>query len=340
MTPTPAATASEKRNKSMSPHKWLFFAGALALFIGLNGAFYDVTYHLTHKVDTFFQPAHLLIYSNIFASAIIGAVLFVKTRFKSLMIFGSLIFGFGMVDMLWHNVYGFDSFLSPPHVLVISSAILGAWMMFRKFKEMNSKTGKVISLVGFMVGITLLLLSFSLTFAKNSSDNDGGGYYLIPTREVSAFVGFALLPASSVIVAKSSHLTGIKYFHVAIIFAACMMLTTILSNPTITFTAPYFLAGTLVSGYLYDKNSKYGTILLGGAWVLVFTPYSYQIVAYVVSGEILSVAQTSEFIYSLGPYYPLAAAIGIFSAIVTSRMLKPEFMMRWLMLRKTGLTVR
>jgi hypothetical protein len=57
------------------------------------------------------------------------------------------------------------------------------------------------------------------------------------------------------------------------------------------------MTGTLAAVYLYDKSPKYGTILLGGAWVLPFTPYSYQIIAYVVSGEILGVTQTSDFIY-------------------------------------------
>ena len=111
--------------KPAVPHKWLFFAGGLILFLGITGTFYDLTYHITNVVDTFYQPGHLLIYSNIFGSVIVGIILFVKTRFKSLIIFGGAILGFGFVDLLWHNTFGFDSFLSPPHMILISAGYFG-----------------------------------------------------------------------------------------------------------------------------------------------------------------------------------------------------------------------
>lgn len=311
------------------PYRWLFFAGTLVFFIGLSGTFYDISYHLTHKVDTFFQPGHFLIYSSIFLSVVLGAVLYLKTRFKLLMVIGGLFLGFGGVDLLWHNTFGFDSFLSPPHLMLLSTAVIGTWAMFRKFTEMKIKFGATISLTGMLLGMALLLLAFSMTFPRGSST----GYYVMPPREVSILAAFVLMPAALIMIAKLAHLGEIKFFHIAAIFAACMTVTTILANPSITFTMPLLLAGTLIPGYLYDKRPKYGTILLGAVWMLTFTPYSYQVIAYVVSGEILSVSQTSQFLYSLGPYYPLASAIGIIAAIVMSKVLTQDFMskriMRW-----------
>jgi hypothetical protein len=324
--------AQQTPDTSSVPYKWLFFAGTLVFFIGLSGTFYDITYHITHKVDTFFQPGHLLIYSNIFGSVVFGIVLYLKTRFKLLMVIGGIILGFGGLDLLWHNTFGFDSFLSPPHLLLISTAILGTWAMFRKFTEMKIKSGAIISLTGMLLGLALLLLAFSMTFVRGSSTS----YYLMPPREVSALAAFVLMPAALVMVARLAHLGEIKFFHIAAIFAASMTLTTILANPSITFTMPLLLAGTLIPSYLYDKRPKYGTILLGAAWMLMFTPYSYQVIAYVVSGEILGVLQTSQFLYALGPYYPLASAIGIVAAIVTSKVLTRDFMAKRIMLWRSA----
>jgi hypothetical protein len=319
--------AKGTRVTSEVPYKWLFFAGTLVFFIGLSGTFYDISYHLTHKVDTFFQPGHFLIYSSIFLSVVLGVVLYLKTRFKLLMVIGGLFLGFGGVDLLWHNTFGFDSFLSPPHLMLMSTAVIGTWVMFRKFTELKIKSGAIISLTGMLLGMTLLLLAFSMTFPRSSST----GYYVMPPREVSVLAAFVLLPVTSVMIAKLAHLGGIRFFHIAAIFAACMTVTTILANPSITFTMPLLLAGTLIPGYLYDKHPKYGTILLGAAWMLTFTPYSYQVIAYVVSGEILGVSQTSQFLYSLGPYYPLASAIGIVAAIVASKVLTQDFMAKRIM---------
>jgi hypothetical protein len=315
---------------SSIPHKWVYLAGTLALVLGINGGFYDLTYHITNKVDTFFQPAHLLIYSNIFGSVVFGAILFVKARFKSLLLFGGLILGSGVVDLLWHNRFGFDSFLSPPHLVIISSAILGVWAMFRKFNQMNLRMGVYLSLAGLLLELTFLLLSFSMTFAKTSSDS---GYYVMPSQEVAAVSGFLLLPAVMVLVSKLAHQSNVKFFPIALIFSGCMMATTVLPNRAITFTVPLLLAGALLPAFAYDKSPKYGVLVIGAAWFLTFSPYSYQITAYVVSGRIYGVTQiTSDFIFSLVPYYPLASIAGLVSAIFTSRALTQQFIEKKILL--------
>jgi hypothetical protein len=315
--------------KPTVPHKWLFFTGGLILFLGINGTFYDLTYHITNVVDTFYQPGHLLIYSNIFGAVIVGIILFLKTRFKSLMIFGGIILGFGFVDLLWHNTFGFDSFLSPPHMILISAAILGIWSMYRKFNEIGSNGGAILSLTGLLLAITFLLLSFSMTFVRTSATV----YYLMPPREIAALASFALLPAVSVMIAKLAHLSKVKFFHVTILYTICILFTTMLVNHTITLTTPLLLIGALVSGFVFDRNPKLGVIVLGVSWILVFTPYSYQIIAYVVSGKIFRVNETYYLVSFLMPYYAIASGVGMFSSMITSKILKPDFLTRKILLQ-------
>lgn len=53
---------------------YLFVIATIPVLVGITGAFWDLTYHTLNKVDTFFQPAHLVIYNSIFAALLIGIV--------------------------------------------------------------------------------------------------------------------------------------------------------------------------------------------------------------------------------------------------------------------------
>jgi hypothetical protein len=61
---------------------YLFVIATIPVLVGITGAFWDLTYHALNKVDTFFQPAHLVIYNSIFAALLIGFVIALKTRYN------------------------------------------------------------------------------------------------------------------------------------------------------------------------------------------------------------------------------------------------------------------
>src|SRR5215217_2237857 len=92
---------------------YLFVILIVSLFSGITGAFWDVTYHAVNKVDNFFQPAHLVIYSSLFLVFITGIIITIMfpKKFLFAVIPASLLLA-GYFDLLWHNNFGFDSFKS------------------------------------------------------------------------------------------------------------------------------------------------------------------------------------------------------------------------------------
>lgn len=300
--------------------KKLYVVGILPILAGFAGSYYDLTYHVLNEVDTFFQPAHMIIYSSIFAALIIGIVIAVKTGFKSLAIASAMLLSFGYGDLLWHNAMGFDSFLSPPHLALIGTGIIQSAIMFRKFVQVGSKLGSVISLGTFWIAMAYLLLAFTFV-SQRSADTT---YYVTAPQPV-AFVATAFFFAAlSAFVARLVSFAKVKMLHVALVFAASVGAAGILANPTVTLTLPLFLAGSIGPAFLYDRRPKLAAAVLGASWILTYTPYSYKLIAYAAAGKIAGLGSTYDLMWQMAPYYPLMVALGTVGSIVAYRLMKED----------------
>ena len=165
-----------------------------------------------------------------------------------------------------------------------------------------------------------MLLAF--TFVSNRSSDVN--YYVIAPQPV-AFVATAFFFAAlSAFVARMASFARVKMFHMALIFAASIGLAGILANPTVTLTLPLFLAGSIGPALLYDRKSRLAAAVLGAAWILTYTPYSYKLISYAVAGRIASLASTYGLISQVAPYYPMMVALGTVGSIVTYRLMKEE----------------
>ena len=67
---------------------------------------------------------------------------------------------------MWHNAFGFDSFLSPPHTVLVITAGLQPWLLFRKLCELDSEIGKVVSLGLFGFQLPSFYLNFHLLLTE------------------------------------------------------------------------------------------------------------------------------------------------------------------------------
>ena len=106
----------KKKDKILN---YLFVILIVSLFSGITGAYWDITYHALNEVDDFFQPAHLVIYSSLFLVFLIGVIITIicpKNFLFAVILACQLLSGY--FDFLWHDNFGFDSFLSPPHVML------------------------------------------------------------------------------------------------------------------------------------------------------------------------------------------------------------------------------
>src|SRR5215217_1337092 len=123
-------------------------AGSL---LQIGGTSWDVTSHLMLEPETFFTPSHTVLYTGVglltIASGIGGVVLFrnkenrrnsYATAFKFLVIGSAVSLVAGPSDFLWHETFGVDGLLSPPHLTLI--------------------TGMLINAVGVVLGITRIIV--------------------------------------------------------------------------------------------------------------------------------------------------------------------------------------
>ena len=128
--------------KSFSPRALLpvYSIGVLGAFLQIAGAQWDISAHILGIVETFFTPAHAVLYAGIGLVALAnlqGVRLRLahgqNSRYTSLL--GGLrvaVVGTELqlvaapIDLYWHTVYGFDPFLfTPAHSILILGVVLG-----------------------------------------------------------------------------------------------------------------------------------------------------------------------------------------------------------------------
>jgi hypothetical protein len=305
---------------------YLFVTLIISLFSGITGAYWDISYHALNEVDNFFQPAHLVIYSSLFLVFLIGIIISIispKNFLFAVIPACQLLSGY--FDLLWHDNFGFDSFLSPPHVMLSFIPILYSFMIFKHFQKMQPSTtnananaylkfgGQIISLGVLWLSITFLLLMFSIASLKSADIS----FHIIPPPVVSLIISFVVMPLLSLsIVYYGSVKNNINPIYIAVVFAFSLTISTIIANPNITFTFPYLLLGTILPAFLYHKNKFVGFVLFGGLWMFTYVPYSFKIILYSLTGVIVELKYTL-FLSSnyLIPYYPLIIASGIYVAL-------------------------
>jgi len=110
-------------------------AGSL---LQIGGTSWDVTSHLMLEPETFFTPSHTVLYTGIGLLTIasgIGIVLFrnkenrrnsYATAFKLLVIGSAVSLVAGPSDFLWHETFGVDGLLSPPHLALITGMLINS----------------------------------------------------------------------------------------------------------------------------------------------------------------------------------------------------------------------
>lgn len=185
---------------------WHIPAVLTAALCAVIGVTWDISWHRAIGRDTFWTPAHIVIYASGIIAGLTCGWLVLKTTFAGtpeeraasvgfwgfrgplgawLAIWGS----FAMVvsapfDDWWHNAYGLDvEILSPPHSILglgFDAIELGALLMVSSFANRATELGR---LPGYLVafGAGVLFTNYSLfTFEYNGFPNaaHNGVYYI------------------------------------------------------------------------------------------------------------------------------------------------------------------
>jgi hypothetical protein len=154
-----ARTVARAQRGSSVP--WYIWVGVIAVTSSSIGGAWDVSWHRSIGRDTFWTPAHMLIYACGVLAGVVGAWLAVRATFgrnaevraQSVSVFGIhaplgvFLAGWGGLAMLtsapfdnwWHNAYGLDvKIVSPPHtLLILGIRAVSVGMLFLILAAMN-----------------------------------------------------------------------------------------------------------------------------------------------------------------------------------------------------------
>jgi hypothetical protein len=108
-------------------------------FLQIAGTSWDVTSHIMQEPETFFTPSHTVLYAGVglltIAAGTSGFLLIrnnelrgrsFATPMKLLIIGSTMSLAAGPSDFLWHETFGVDGLLSPPHLALITGMLINA----------------------------------------------------------------------------------------------------------------------------------------------------------------------------------------------------------------------
>jgi hypothetical protein len=201
----------------------IYFLISIGVSLEIGGANWDIVWHGSKNVESFLTPPHAVIYTGValtiasivFRLALFSIVAMKETNWKvsiSNILKSQLILPFslkiciigamlqltaGPFDFWWHNNFGFDGLLSPPHsVLAIGMLLVGLGALTGIYKQckansFSSYAGRICLAISFgvflMVAVGLMLM-FTLPFSK-------GQYFNFNPEPFSAiFAAIVLMP--------------------------------------------------------------------------------------------------------------------------------------------------
>ena len=108
-------------------------------FMQIAGTSWDVTSHIMEEPESFFTPSHTVLYAGIGMLTIAAGtsvILLIRnsmlrgmpvaTALKLLIIGSAISLVAGPSDFLWHEAFGVDGLLSPPHLALITGMLINA----------------------------------------------------------------------------------------------------------------------------------------------------------------------------------------------------------------------
>lgn len=170
--------------RALASLPWYCSAVALAATAIVIGLQWDISWHETIGRDTFWTPAHIVIYIGGIMGGLTGGMLVLKASFggpSPLRSASVKVWGFrgplgawvciwGAVAMLtsapfddwWHNAYGLDvEIISPPHMVLAAgflSIILGAMFLVAASQNRTASNQALNVLYTYTGGILILML--------------------------------------------------------------------------------------------------------------------------------------------------------------------------------------
>ena len=309
----------EKKIFSCSVERKFFYSNigiSLGVLLAASSGGWDITYHVLNKPETFFSPPHFLLYTGIFTSFIGTIIMFFqwnqfldkqRSKFRFSVKIGIIgiffLMSAGPIDFFWHNNFGLDGLLSPPHQIMILGMFLcsiGSMISILRYEKLRKDKPDLSH--SLLISLSLLsvwgaslgfLYSFSLPFSKTDFFNFNPDIYFAAT-----FAAFSLPFLNSSILVLTSKLASHKF-------------------GILSITGIIFLLINLSNSVLPNHD------------LFAFIPfYILNIIPFIVADIIITISNRRIFIYVAGAiigvsfyffYFPLIAHV--YNEVVYDRMI-------------------
>lgn len=257
---------------TMNISLFTYFLISIGVGLQIGGSNWDIVWHGIGNVESFFTPPHSVIYSGVALSII--SIIFRIISFSILQIkkinnsnlsinrlikLRSIIFPFplklciigvvlqltaGPFDFWWHNSFGFDGLLSPPHAVLatgmLMAAIGGLIGIYRHLKDdylFNiTKAFLVISFGIYLMVVVGLILMFTLPFSKGQYFNFNPDPFV---AMISATIFIPFIMGISLFLISSK--LPFVFTSVSAVIITVQAATTILSNSYFAWLFPYYI---------------------------------------------------------------------------------------------------
>jgi hypothetical protein len=216
-------------------------------FLQIAGTSWDVTSHIMQEPETFFTPSHTVLYAGVGLLTIVAGTsgfLLIRnnelrgrsftTPMKLLIIGSTISLVAGPSDFLWHETFGVDGLLSPPHLALITGMLINAVAtvvglarigvhVTSPSRQRLIKAAMVPAFAALWFTTTWYVYMFSLPF----SDGENFQFNLNPT--IASLIAIVTLPLlSSIIFLTASKSIG--RFGAGTIVSALVVGTNIFAN--------------------------------------------------------------------------------------------------------------
>jgi hypothetical protein len=195
-------------------------------FLQIGGASWDITTHIMEQPETFFTPSHTVLYTGVSlltAASGIGGILLIKnkelkgksyaTAFKLLVIGTAISVAAGPSDFLWHEAFGVDGLLSPPHLALITGMLINAVAVVvgltRIVVHIPSEKKRLIKLVRIPAFAALWFTTTWYVYMFSLPFSNGENFQFNLNSNIAATIAIVALPLfSSIIFVTASKTIG------------------------------------------------------------------------------------------------------------------------------------
>jgi hypothetical protein len=285
-------------------------------FFQIGGTSWDVTSHLMKEPETFFTPSHAVLYTGIglltLAAGIGGFVLIrdkeitrnsFATGFKLLIIGSMVSFAAGPSDFFWHEAFGVDGLLSPPHLALITGMLINSIAVVLglariRYKVVTPSKEKIVRLAMIPAFAALWFTMIWYVYMFSLPFSNGEDFRFNPNPNVSALIATISLPfLSSIVFLTASKAIGWPggATSVALLIVGLNSFANVIPTvPSMISFLPWYLIIAIFPVLIADlalkflpiksrESTKKSEIIAGAIIGCVFYMFSYPMITWVFS---------------------------------------------------------